>query len=135
MLPTAILAVLAMSSAVAPVLAQQVGSDGPADPATKGYFFFQTALHVRDMAASRRFYGDLLGLRHIFTYATPAGDYSLTLLGHAQGGRNQSGFQTGPELVSETTNLAGLIELHYSRDWAVCLLSPFCPPRATGICF
>ena len=101
-----------------------IGSDGYPDPVTLGHFFVHTAVHVRDMAAARRFYGDMLGMRHVASVETPERDFAITMMGHGQGGRNGTGFMTGPEFVLETTNLAGLIELIYSREWSVS--DPWC---------
>jgi lactoylglutathione lyase len=49
-----------------------VGNDLPADPATLGYTMNHFALLVNDLDAMMNFYGEVLGMRHIFTYhATP----------------------------------------------------------------
>lgn len=86
-----------------------VGTDGPADPATIGFTIGHLALLVNDLAATRHFYGDALGLRHIFTY-NASEEYTIMYMGHAQGGRNSTGYQTGEEMFSEIYNMGGLIE-------------------------
>jgi lactoylglutathione lyase len=44
--------------------------------------------------------------------------YSVTYMGHAQGGRNGTGFQTGEELLRNKNNAAGLLEFQYLDDAA-----------------
>jgi lactoylglutathione lyase len=62
----------------------------------------------------KHFYGHILGMRLIFeAHVTP--EYSVTYMGHAQWGRNRTGFQTGMEMYLEKNNLAGLLE-HVSDD-------------------
>ncbi|KAJ0415027.1 hypothetical protein BJY00DRAFT_318220 [Aspergillus carlsbadensis] len=92
-----------------------IGTDGPADPATKGYYIYQTGLNVRDLNASKHFYGDILGMRTMLTIQyTPS--FSLTYMGFAQGGRNGTGFQTGAELLREKNNSGGMVKLlHFSN--------------------
>jgi lactoylglutathione lyase len=85
------------------------GTDGPADPATIGFTIGHFALLVNDLAATRHFYGDALGLRHIFTYNSSE-EYTIMYMGHAQGGKNGTGYQTGEEMFSEVFNMEGLIE-------------------------
>ncbi|KAL4882985.1 Glyoxalase/Bleomycin resistance protein/Dihydroxybiphenyl dioxygenase [Aspergillus karnatakaensis] len=92
-----------------------IGSDGPADPETKGYHIYHTGLNVRDLNASKHFYGEILGMRHIFTIQyTPS--FSLTYMGFAQGGKNGTGFQTGPELLQEKNNSGGMVKLLYFNN-------------------
>ncbi|KAK7045804.1 hypothetical protein VNI00_007207 [Paramarasmius palmivorus] len=86
-----------------------VGTDGPAEPATQGFFVNHFSLIVSNLTATRQFYGDVLGMRHIFTYDASK-DYSIMYMGHAQGGRSGTGFQTGEELIRDKNNLGGLVE-------------------------
>lgn len=86
-----------------------VGTDGPADAATVGFTIGHLALLVNDLQATRRFYGDALGMRHIFTYNSSE-EYTIMYMGHAQGGKNGTGYQTGEDMFSEVYNMEGLIE-------------------------
>jgi lactoylglutathione lyase len=56
-------------------------------------------------------------MRHIFT-AQLSPTYSITYMGHSQGGRNGTSYQSGPELLRDKNNLAGLIEFDYLADAA-----------------
>lgn len=58
------------------------GSDQPSDPATLGYTINHMALIVNNLTASMNFYGDVLGMRHIFTYAA-SDAYSFTYMGYS----------------------------------------------------
>jgi lactoylglutathione lyase len=89
-----------------------IGSDGAAQPETLGFFLNHLALIVSNLTASMEFYGDVLGMRHIFT-AQLSPHYSITYMGHAQGGLNGTGFQTGDELLRGKNNAAGLLEFLY----------------------
>lgn len=89
-----------------------IGNDGPADMATLGFSLNHLSLNVRNLTASMDFYGKVLGMRHLFT-AQLSKDYSVTYMGHAQGGKNGTGFQTGEELLREKNNAAGMIEFQY----------------------
>jgi lactoylglutathione lyase len=85
------------------------GSDGPADTETLGYTINHFSLISSDLDKTRCFYGDVLGMRHIYTYhASP--NFTIMYMGHAQGGKNETGFMTGEELLSEKDNMGGLIE-------------------------
>ncbi|KAF2019295.1 hypothetical protein BU24DRAFT_418881 [Aaosphaeria arxii CBS 175.79] len=107
-----------------------VGTDGPADPATNGYFINHVALLVSNITASRDWYRDVLGMRHIFTFDMNR-DYIISYMGHSQGGRNGTGFQTGEELLKHKNNLAGLLELQqYTPDSAD---KKFTPTRANTL--
>jgi lactoylglutathione lyase len=86
------------------------GTDGPPDLATLGYFVNHIGLLVSNSTASREWYSKVLGMRHVFTFDN-AGLLKITYMAHVQGGRNGTGFQTGPELVRDKNNLAGLVEL------------------------
>ncbi|KAK5457323.1 hypothetical protein LTS15_005104 [Exophiala xenobiotica] len=89
-----------------------IGNDGPADQETMGFALNHLSLIVHNLTASKEFYGKVLGMRHIFTAdLTPF--YSVTYMGHAQGGRNSSGYQTGAELLRDKNNAAGLLEFQY----------------------
>lgn len=106
-----------------------IGSDGPADAATVGFTIGHLALLVNDMAATQRFYGDVLGMRHILTYNSSA-DYTIMYMGHSQGGKNGTGYQTGPDMFSEVYNMEGLIEFiefKVRRHYGSSLPFPFLP--------
>jgi lactoylglutathione lyase len=92
-----------------------IGDDGPADAETVEFNVNHLALIVRNLTASQHFYGKVLGMRHIFT-AQLSPTFSVTYMGHAQGGRNGTGFQTGAEMLREKNNAAGLLELQYLSD-------------------
>jgi lactoylglutathione lyase len=85
------------------------GSDSPADPETLGYTINHFSLISSDLEKTRCFYGDVLGMRHIYTFHALA-NYTIMYMGHAQGGKKGTGFMTGEELLSEKDNMAGLIE-------------------------
>ena len=90
----------------------ETGPDTPSDPKTNGYFINHFSLNTNNLTRSLDFYTQVFGLRHMFTFhATP--HLSFTYLGHSQGGRNGSGYQTTEELIRFKQNSAGLIELVY----------------------
>ena len=89
-----------------------IGQDGPADQETLGYYLNHLSLIVSNLTASVEFYGNVLGMRHIFT-AQLSPSYSVTYMGHAQGGRNGTGYQTGEELLRDKNNAGGLLEFQY----------------------
>lgn len=89
-----------------------IGADGPADPATIGYTINHFALVVNDINATQHFYGDILGMRHVFTFHA-TNDYSITYMGHTSGGKNGTGYQTGEEMLTEKNNREGLMEFLY----------------------
>lgn len=72
-----------------------VGTDGPADPATLGFWTNHIGLNVGNLTASKEFYGDVLGMRHIFTIQFTE-SYSETYMGFAQVllSLHQTGFPT-----------------------------------------
>lgn len=87
-----------------------IGTDGPAPPETLGYFINHIGLLTTNLDAMKDFYGNTLGMRLIFdVHLTP--EFTITYMGHAQGGRNGTGFQTGAEMNRDKNNLAGLLEL------------------------
>ncbi|CAL5865907.1 uncharacterized protein PFLUO_LOCUS113 [Penicillium psychrofluorescens] len=87
-----------------------IGDDGPSPPETLGFFFNHFGLSTTNLEMMKHFYGNILGMRLIFeAHVTP--EYSVTYMGHSQGGRNGTGFQTGAEMLLEKNNLAGLLEL------------------------
>lgn len=93
----------------------EIGNDGAADPATLGYNINHVALNVHDLNASMHFYGEVLGMRHIYTFhISPALD--LVYMGFSVGGKNGTQYQTGPELYRQKTNTAGIIELLHRKD-------------------
>ncbi|KAF2180505.1 hypothetical protein K469DRAFT_692707 [Zopfia rhizophila CBS 207.26] len=87
-----------------------VGNDGPADPATIGYSINHLSFIVNNLTKSHHFYGTILGMRTIFRYDTSK-DFAIMYMGHSQGGKNGTGFQTGVELMRDKNNLGGLLEL------------------------
>lgn len=93
-----------------------LGTDGHASAATKGFWINHTGLNVRNLTASKAFYGSVLGMRHIFTIQY-TDHFSLTYMGFSQGGRNGTGFQTGEELLRIKNNAGGMIKLlHFSAS-------------------
>ena len=92
-----------------------IGNDGPADEETVGFNINHISLIVRNLTASQEFYSKVLGMRHIFT-AELSPSYSVTYMGHAHGGRNGTGYQTGQELLREKNNAAGLLEFQYFKN-------------------
>lgn len=110
-----------------------IGTDGPAPPATIGYTINHFALLVNNLTATRRFYGDILGMRHIFTFqASPT--YSVMYMGHAQGGKNGTGYMTGAELFAQKDNIEGLIEFVYLETNNVRNTIPSLPPTPFYLC-
>ncbi|KAK4901728.1 hypothetical protein LTR27_001500 [Elasticomyces elasticus] len=92
-----------------------LGTDSPADQEVTGFHINHVGLNVRNLTASKEFYGTVLGMRHIITIQyTPS--YSLTYMGFAQGGRNGTGFQTGTELLAQKNNVDGQIKLFHFSD-------------------
>ncbi|CAG8952863.1 hypothetical protein HYFRA_00007577 [Hymenoscyphus fraxineus] len=92
------------------------GTDGPADSATTQYQFNHVALLVKDLTETRKFYGDILGMRMIFLYEETE-DYSIMYMAHSQGGKNGTGYQTGAEMIAEKNNMQGLIEFTSSKSF------------------
>ncbi|KAF2731647.1 hypothetical protein EJ04DRAFT_442557 [Polyplosphaeria fusca] len=85
------------------------GNDGLAEEVTRGYFINHVSLIVSNITASRQWYSDVLGMRHVFTFQMTK-QLSIMYMAHAQGGRNGTGFQTGDELIRDKNNLAGMVE-------------------------
>lgn len=94
-----------------------LGADGPADAETVGYSINHLSLIVSNLTASKEFYGKVLGMRHLFT-AQLSPSYSVTYMGHAHGGKNGTGYQTGPELLREKNNAEGMLEFQYFANSA-----------------
>lgn len=92
-----------------------IGTDGRAEKQTQGFWINHTGLNVNNLTASMAFYGDVLGMRHIFTIQYTE-HYSLTYMGFAQGGRNGTGHQTGAELMRFKNNSGGLIKLLFFSE-------------------
>lgn len=112
------------------------GIDGPADPATASYFINHVGFVVSNLTATRDWYGEVLGMRHVFTVDLSS-EYSskFTVFGkgngtvlkncvnfevvmymaHSQAGRNGRGYQTGAELERNKNNLGGLVEFVYYK--------------------
>lgn len=91
-----------------------IGTDGPADPATLGYTLNHVALQVQNITATRAFYGEVLGFRHVFTFVE-SDNYTITYMGYPSGGKNGTGYQTGEEMLREQRNTEGLIEFIWVR--------------------
>lgn len=88
----------------------KLGDDGPADLETLGYTLNHFGLAVNDMDAMKYFYGEVLGMRTLFTFqASP--EYEIVYMGYSHGGKNGTGYQTGSELFAQKTNIEGLLEL------------------------
>jgi lactoylglutathione lyase len=94
------------------------GSDLPADPSTTGYFINHFSLNTNNLTRSVDFYTGIFGLRHMFTYHLTK-HMSVTYLGHSQGGRNGTGYQTVGELIRNKQNSAGLLELVYFNTTSI----------------
>ncbi|KAK5047300.1 hypothetical protein LTR84_006822 [Exophiala bonariae] len=99
-------------TALPPADFMTIGTDGLAPPETLGYAINHFSLIVSNLTASKEFYGNVLGMRHMFT-AQLSPHYSVTYMGHAHGGRNGTGYQTGAELLREKNNANGMIEFQY----------------------
>ncbi|OAA63995.1 Glyoxalase/bleomycin resistance protein/dioxygenase [Cordyceps fumosorosea ARSEF 2679] len=107
-----------------------LGSDAPSDPATTGYFLNHVSLNVRNLSASIAFYTAALGMRHVFTVrASPR--LSIAYLGHAQGGRNGTGYQSTAELLRDKNNAQGLLEMLWLDVPRRDVVSP--SERANGV--
>lgn len=89
-----------------------IGSDGPADEETQGFYIYHAGLNVCNLTASMELYGKVLGMRHMFTLQyTP--NFSMAYMGFSQGRRNGTGYQTGPELLRDKNNRGGMVKLFY----------------------
>jgi lactoylglutathione lyase len=88
---------------------QTIGDDCPADPATSSYFINHASVTVSNITATKEWYRDVLGMRHMFTVEL-SDKYTIMYMGHSQGGRNGRGYQEGKELARDKNNLAGLME-------------------------
>lgn len=93
----------------------ELGDDGPADPATLGYTLNHFALLTSNVSVTKHFYGEVLGMRTIFSYG-PGTPYEVLYMGYSHGGKNGTGFQSGEELFAEKNNIEGLIEFLYVED-------------------
>jgi lactoylglutathione lyase len=91
-----------------------IGTDGHAPEFTKGFYINHISLLVSNLTTSKQWYSEVLGMRHIFTFQLSE-DLSICYMGHAQGGRNGTGFQTGAELLRDKNNLGGLLELQENK--------------------
>ncbi|KAM0236948.1 hypothetical protein ACHAP5_009234 [Fusarium lateritium] len=89
-----------------------LGTDEASDILTTGYFINHLAFTAKNLTASIEFYSDVLGFRKLFTLQLSE-TYSITYLGHAQGGRYRTGYQTALEMNREKNNAQGLIEIYY----------------------
>ena len=86
------------------------GNDPPADSATQGYRLNHVALVVNNLKAARQFYGDILGMREIFT-CEPTADFTIVYMGYPSPGTHA----TGQLLWDERKNRSGLLELLHMR--------------------
>lgn len=86
------------------------GNDAPSHPATTGYFINHLSINVKNLTASLDFYSNVFGLRHIFTVQASQHLF-IAYMGHSQGGRNRTGYQTTAELDREKNNNQGLLEM------------------------
>ena len=95
------------------VAGQVVGTDPPQPPSTYGYSVNHVALQVSNITETRAFWGDVLGLRFIFSFLVANGDKTgnnlVTYMGYPYGD-GQIGNQTGAELLSNIHNRDGLVE-------------------------
>lgn len=74
-------------------------------------------------------------MRHIFTVDLSE-DFAIMYMGHAQGGRNGTGFQTGAEMARDKNNMAGLVELQVNKvRFANFFSFPFESPSFVRVCF
>jgi lactoylglutathione lyase len=89
-----------------------LGTDEASSISTTGYFVNHFAISTNNLTASVEFYSDVLGFRRLFTLQFSK-TYSITYLGHAQGGKNGTGYQTALEMNREKNNAQGLIEIYY----------------------
>lgn len=86
--------------------------DCPADPATLGYTINHFCLISKNLTATEQFYGNVLGLRRLFTYHA-SNKFDVLYMGLSHGGKNGTGYQSGPELNAQKNNIEGLIEFLY----------------------
>jgi lactoylglutathione lyase len=84
--------------------------DTPSDPATKGYFINHLSINARNATETIDWYKKAFGLRLIFQLHVSE-HFSISYMGHAQGGRNGTGYQTSAELNRDKNNIAGLLEI------------------------
>ncbi|KAI1371204.1 hypothetical protein F4677DRAFT_317159 [Hypoxylon crocopeplum] len=86
-----------------------LGPEG-SDPATTGYFMNHFSFNVRNLTTIADFYIQVFGFRKLFTMRVSP-HYSITYLGHSNGGKNGTGYQTTEELIRDQHNNEGLLEL------------------------
>lgn len=86
------------------------GDDSPSSPITSGNFINHVCLNVRNVTESVNWYNKAFGLRLMFTLQVSE-HFSISYMGHAQGGRNGTGYQTSDELNRDKNNIEGLVEL------------------------
>ena len=107
------LSILADTSRDATLL--EVGTDGPADPATIGYNLNHFAIIAKDIKATMKFYGEIFGLRHIFTFHA-TDKYDIAYMGYPNADNNGTTFQTGQQLLDQKQTVQGLLEFLCPRD-------------------
>jgi lactoylglutathione lyase len=86
-----------------------LGPEG-SDPATTSYFMNHISLNVRNLSRSLDFYTSVFGFRVLFTVDVSPHS-SLAYIGHSNGGKNGTGYQTTLELNRDKNNAQGLVEL------------------------
>lgn len=96
----------------------QSGPEEPADPATNGYFINHFSLNTNNLTRTIDFYNKVFGMRHMFTYHITE-HLSVSYIGHSQGGRNGSAFQTTEEMIRNKQNSAGLIQVTYFNTTSI----------------
>lgn len=85
---------------------QTIGTDPKQPSETIGYSLNHFALVVEDIDAIMRFYGEILGFRHIVTHEVSP-TYHVTYMAYPS---NQAGLQTGEEMLRSLRRREGLIE-------------------------
>jgi len=70
------------------------------------------------MTETVNFYHDAFGYRLLFNLHISE-NCALSYIGHANGGRNGSGYQTATEMSQERNNREGLIELIELKHWDI----------------
>ena len=90
-----------------------IGNDPPQPPSTYGYAINHVALQVSNITETRAFWGDVLGLRFIFSFSVAndatSGTDTVTFMGYPYGD-GKIGNQTGPQLLGDLRKRDGLME-------------------------
>ena len=72
-----------------------------------GYILNHFAVPVNNLRLTMHFYSDLLGMRHVFTFAASE-EYSIPYMGDSHGSKTSTVFQSGAALYAENDNIEGL---------------------------